>query len=110
MAEPTLIQVFGAGATQNATTLTISKTDLATTGLTASTTNTAESLIAAITLLAANYLNDTNQTTNADIQVTIVDSGFPQIVTRNNQQYRQTTYNVNFQKVDNTSTLDPDDF
>jgi hypothetical protein len=52
MAEPTLIQVFGSSATQTTTQLTISKADLATVGLTASPTNTPESLIAAIVALA----------------------------------------------------------
>ncbi|MDZ8023581.1 MAG: hypothetical protein RMX97_02630 [Nostoc sp. DedQUE11] len=107
MAEPTLTQVFGSGATQDATSITILKADLA--GLTAGASNTAESLIAGIILKASNYLNTTNQGTNADIQITIEDSGFPQVVTRNNIQYRQTTYNVNFQSADNY-TLDPDNF
>jgi hypothetical protein len=66
MAEPALTSVFGAGATQDATTLTISKSDLATVGLTAASINTAESLLAAIITLAANTLTATNQTLNAD--------------------------------------------
>ncbi|MFN6499787.1 MAG: hypothetical protein RMX65_022730 [Nostoc sp. DedQUE01] len=107
MAEPTLQQVFGTNATQDATTITITKADL--TGLTASGSNTAESLITAIILKASAYLNPTNQGTNTDIQITIEDSNFPQVVTRNSAQYRQTTYNVNFQSADNY-TLDPDNF
>ncbi|MDZ8083197.1 MAG: hypothetical protein RMZ69_23835 [Nostoc sp. ChiQUE01a] len=107
MAEPTLQQVLGANATQDATTITIVKADL--TGLTASANNTAESLVTGIILKASGYLNSTNQATNTDIQITIEDSNFPQVVTRNNTQYRQTTYNVNFQSADNY-TLDPDNF
>jgi hypothetical protein len=110
MAEPTLVQVFGAGATQDATTLTILKSDLASVGLTASASNTAESLLVALILKAAAYLNDTTQTTNADVQVTIADSGFPQIVIRNSTTYRQITYNLNLQKIDTGFTLDPDDY
>lgn len=111
MPEPTLTQVFGTNATQTSTTLTISKTDLASTGLTASANNTAESLVVAILLQASNYLNSTNQTsTNTDIQVTIEDSGYPSITTRNNANYRQITYNVNLQKPDTGSTIDPDDY
>ncbi|MCC5629082.1 hypothetical protein LC613_13760 [Nostoc sphaeroides CHAB 2801] len=110
MAEPTLVQVFGAGATQDASTLTIQKSALADKGLTISASNTAESLLAAIVLLTSSYLNETSQATNTDIQITIADSGYPQIITRNSIQYRQTTYNVNFQKVDDSTTLDPDNF
>lgn len=111
MAEPTLTQVFGANATQSASTLTISKTDLATVGLTASSSNTAESLIVALILLAGTYLKTTNQTSiNTDIQVTIDDSGFPQLVSRNSVQWRQITYNVNMQTLDTGFTIDPDNY
>ncbi|WP_017652301.1 hypothetical protein [Fortiea contorta] len=110
MAEPTLTQVFGTNATQTATTITITKADLSSTGLTASATNTAESLVAAILLKAAEYLNSTSQGTNSDIQILIEDSGLPGFTTRDNQRYRRTTYNVEFQKPDTNSTLDPDDF
>ncbi|ARV63368.1 hypothetical protein BZZ01_32740 (plasmid) [Nostocales cyanobacterium HT-58-2] len=109
MAEPTLQQIFGEHATQTATTLTIAKSDLAITGLTASATNTAESLMSAIILLASKYLNEENQQTNADIQITIAP-GFDTLVNRNNQTYRQRSYTVEFQKVDTTSTIDPNDY
>ena len=110
MAEPTLIQVFGTGATQDATSLTIQKSALVTVGLTAASTNTAESLMVAILLLAGNYLNSTNQGTNVDIQVTIDNSGYPSIAVRNGNNYRQITYNVNLQKLDTTTVIDPDDY
>ena len=64
MAEPTLVEVFGAGATQTATTITIAKADLA--GLTPSATNTAEALFAGIYKKAAVNLNQTNYGTNVD--------------------------------------------
>lgn len=112
MSEPTLAQVFGPNATQDTTTVTISKADLAAVGLTASVANTPESLVAAIVLKTAVYLNPVTQETNTDIQITIEDSGYPQIVTRgtNNTRYRQTTYNVNFQTPDILYSLDPDNF
>lgn len=66
MAEPTLEQVFGAGATQDATTLTIAKSALASVGLTAQASNTGESLLAAILKVAANTLTAQNQQLNAD--------------------------------------------
>ncbi|MFB2770362.1 hypothetical protein ACE1AT_13885 [Pelatocladus sp. BLCC-F211] len=109
MAEPTLQQVFGANATQDANTITISKADLTSVGLTSSATNRAEQLFVAILLKAADYLNSTNQGTDNDIQVTIED-GFLSIVSRNNSNYRQNSYTVNLQKLDTSSTIDPDDY
>lgn len=109
MAEPTLTQVFGAGASQDANTLTIAKSDLAAMGLTASASNRAEALLVALILKVKAYLNSTNQESDPDIQVTIED-GFPSLVFRNNQNYRQTSYTVNLQKLDVGSTVDPDDY
>ncbi|MBE9191397.1 hypothetical protein IQ230_13785 [Gloeocapsopsis crepidinum LEGE 06123] len=109
MAEPTLQQVFGAGATQDATTLTIAKADLAAVGLTASATNTAESLIVGILLLAKNTLTAAALDSNPDQSISIEDS-FDSLVTRNNQTFRQKTYSVNLQKLDTASTIDPDDY
>ena len=110
MAEPTLQQVFGTGATQTATELIIAKSDLAALGLTASATNTAESLTVAVLLKAKEYLNDTNQATNGDIQITIEQSAFPQIVSRNSQNYRQITFNVDLQTIDTSFSIDPDNY
>lgn len=112
MAEPTLTQVFGAGATQTATTISINKADLATMGLTASATNTAESLFVALLLLAKNNLSPSALETNPDQSVSIApaDFNFQTLVTRNNQSYRQSSYVINLQKIDNGSSIDPDDY
>ncbi|MFM6252850.1 MAG: hypothetical protein ACKPEQ_27520, partial [Dolichospermum sp.] len=64
MPEPTLTEVFGAGATQTATTLTISKSALATVGLTASSDNSAEAILAAILLIAKINLTETKFESN----------------------------------------------
>lgn len=109
MAEPTLVQIFGDNATQDSDYLTISKADLAAIGLTASSSNTAESLFVALMLKAATYLTETNQTTNNDIQVTISE-GFGSLVTRNNQSYRQYQYTIEMQKLDTTTAVNPADF
>ncbi|MBW4597462.1 MAG: hypothetical protein KME46_32345 [Brasilonema angustatum HA4187-MV1] len=109
MTKPTLQQVFGASATQTATTITITKADLVSTGLLASAGNTGESLLVALLLYAANTLNETNQTTNPETQITIAQS-FDSLVTRNSATYRQRTYSVNLQKVDTSATIDPDDY
>lgn len=112
MAEPTLTQVFGAGAIQDATTLTIAKADLSAVGLTASATNTPESLFVALLLLAKNQLSTANQELNVEQSITLSeqDFDFQTLVTRNNQTYRQSTYTVRLQRLDTTATIDPDDY
>ncbi len=112
MAEPTLQQVFGAGATQTATSLSIAKADLAALGLTASATNTAESLFVALLLQAKVSLTPANLETNPDQSITVAqaDFNFQTLVERNNQTYRQSTYSVNLQKLDTGSAIDPDDY
>lgn len=109
MAEPTLTQVFGAGATQDSTTLTILKSDL--TGLTASGSNTAESLLAAINLKAQSYLSQTNFDSNTD-QSIYISNGFSSFTTRgtNNDAYRVDQLTMNLAKIDSNSTLDPDSY
>ncbi|MBW4556407.1 MAG: hypothetical protein KME59_10785 [Trichormus sp. ATA11-4-KO1] len=110
MAEPTLQQVFGANATQDINSITISKTDLAAVGLTANATNTAESLLIAINLLAKTYLTQANFDANID-QSIIVENGFSSFTTRgvNNDSYRTDQLTVTLAKLD-SSTLDPDDY
>jgi hypothetical protein len=110
MAEPTLAQVFGANASQDATQLIISKADLVTVGLTASATNNPESLIVAILLKAATYLNETTQGTNPDVQITIAEANFQTLVTRNNANYREATFAIAMQTPDITFTIDPDNY
>jgi len=112
MAEPTLQAVFGAGATQTSTTITITKADLTSVGLTASATNTAESLLAAIVLKAQTALTQSAFDTNIDQSITILP-GFNSIVQRPSStgettEYRQFQYNFNAHKLD-SQALDPDD-
>ena len=112
MAEPTLQQLFGANAAQTATTLTISKADLSSVGLTASANNTAESLFVALLLMAKNQLTIANQDLNPEQSVTVTeqDFDFQTLVTRNNQTYRQITYTARLQKLDTGAVIDPDDY
>lgn len=110
MPEPTLQELFGANANQTASVLTISKADLQAKGLTPSATNTAESLFVAILLYARDVLTQTNQNNNPD-QSIVVTQGNPLLTTRNNITYKQVTFSLSAQKVDNTSTvIDPDDY
>jgi hypothetical protein len=111
VAEPTLIEVFGAGATQTATTVTILKSDL--TGLTASATNNAEGIFAAIVKKASNNLTTTNYGTNPDQSVTIA-AGFDSISYRTigtvQTPYLQTQLTVNFAKIQNSAGITPDSY
>ncbi len=109
MAEPTLQQIFGANATQDATDLKIKKSDLTGKGFTSSATNRAETLLVALILKAQDYLTTANQGTNADIQITIENS-YESLVTRNNTNYRQKSLTVNLQKVDSGTTYKAEDF
>lgn len=109
MAEPTLQEVFGANATQDASKLTIDKNDLIAVGLTTAADNTAESLIAAIIASAQQTLTTTRQDEHPEQSITIED-GFPSLTTRNDQTYRQLTKSLNFEKLDEQSAFDPDDY
>lgn len=109
MAEPTLVQVFGTGATQDSSTLTIQKSAL--TGLTASGSNSAEALLVAIILKAQSYLTQANFDANID-QSIYAANGFSSFTTRgtNNDAYRVDQITFNLAKLDTGSTLDPDDY
>ncbi|MEM8603779.1 MAG: hypothetical protein AAGF24_08085 [Cyanobacteria bacterium P01_H01_bin.121] len=111
MAEPTLQQVFGPGATQDATTLTIHKTDFAALGLKPEASNTAESLLVAILLKAQERL--TNDAFNGDLNQSVyVDRGFSSFINRgeNNTSYRSDQLTVTLAKVDSQTTLNPADY
>ncbi|MGB6297138.1 MAG: hypothetical protein WBF90_13295 [Rivularia sp. (in: cyanobacteria)] len=109
MAEPSLQEIFGAGATQDVNSLIIDKADLVAIGLTASATNTAESLLAAIIAIAQQTLTTTRQDANPEQSITIEDS-IESLTTRNNQTYRQLSKSLNFEKLDTQSAFDPDDY
>jgi hypothetical protein len=109
MAEPTLAQVFGSNAVQDANTLTISKADLTAVGLTISADNTAESLLVALLKIWQLQLTEANQESNPEQGITI-EAGFPTFVSRNNQQYRQDSKTINIQKIDTSTDVDPDDY
>jgi|SRR6478672_7437774 len=109
MAEPTLTAVFGPNAVQDADSLTLSKTDLATVGLTPAANNKAEGLLAAIIRIAENSLTTTAQETNPDQSITIED-GFPSLIDKDGTAYRRNQKTINFDKPDTQSSIDPDDY
>lgn len=106
MSEPTLQLLFGPNATQNNTSVTITKADL---GLTPSSTNTAESILAGIVGFAQQILTAANQATNADQSITITDSN-DTMVTRSSVPYRRKSKIVAFDKVDAGTAFNPNDY
>ena len=108
--EPTLEQVFGVGATQTATTITIQKSAPATaTGLTPSANNTAESLLGAIVENASIYLTDANFQTNTSQSVTIARQS-DSIAFRGQDAYTQKPWTLNFNKIAPAPSFDPNDY
>lgn len=109
MTIPSLTDVFGAGATQTATTITIAKADLP--GLTASATNNGQQLLAGILLKAAAKLTAANRTSDPDVKITIDYGGqtiFPIAGTTNLD--RQDSYSVLLYKQVPRADVDPDDY
>jgi len=113
MAEPTLQALYGASAAQSNSQLTIDKADL--TGLTASSTNTAESLLVALLLLWEAQLTSANQATNPNQSVTVT-RGTSTLTTEfdsttgNSTQYKETPFTIALRKPYIDTGIDPDDY
>jgi hypothetical protein len=110
MSEPTLQQIFGANATQNATQIIIQKADLP---MTAAATNRGEQVLAAIVKNASPALTAANFNTNPDQSITI-GIGFDQLAYRtvNNVQetYLQNQLTLSFAKLQSSTGITPDDY
>jgi hypothetical protein len=110
MAEPTLQEIFGTGATQTATTITILKSDLP---MTAVAVNTGERVFAAIAKKASLALTTTSFSTNVDQNIN-AQAGFDSIIYRtfNSTQasYLNTQLTFNFAKLVTTAGVTPDDY
>jgi hypothetical protein len=111
MAEPLLTDIFGAGATQNASSITLLKADLP---LTAGINNRAEQILAAIVKKASLTLTPANYGTNPDQSVNMA-AGFDSLVYRTDTAgvtttHLQTQIAVNFSKPQATSGITPDDY
>jgi hypothetical protein len=118
MAEPTIVQIFGTGATRLASGATapsaglfIPDSALVTAGLATPSTASAEGHFVAITLNAKTYLTQTNFDANTDQSIYLA-SGFSSFTTRgtNNDSYRVDQININLAKLDTSSTVDPDSY
>lgn len=110
MAEPTLTEVFGAAATQTATTLTISKANLAAVGLTASATNTAESLLIALVLQAALQLTETARTGDYASRNVTVYSGGTDLPVQGGNTYRRDQFSILAYRAETLTPVDPDNY
>jgi hypothetical protein len=110
VAEPTLQEIFGAGATQTATTVTILKADL---DLTATASNRGEQVFAAVCKKAQPALTEATFATNPDQSITIAP-GFDSLVYRtvNNVQstFLQNQLTVNFAKIQASAGITPDNY
>jgi hypothetical protein len=110
LAEPTLQEIFGAGATQDATTITILKADLP---MTALAVNRGEQIIAAMLKKASTGLGATTFGTNIDQSVSIAP-GYEQIVYRtvnnNPVAYLKAPLTIDFHKIQATAGITPDDY
>ncbi|MEM7554077.1 MAG: hypothetical protein AAF378_08250 [Cyanobacteria bacterium P01_A01_bin.84] len=109
MAEPTLQEIFGANSYQDSSYLYISKTDLEAVGLIFNEENSGESLLAATIAIAQQHLTLTNQESNVD-QSIVIDNGLPALISRNDSTYRQISKNITFEKLDNQTTFNPNDY
>jgi hypothetical protein len=109
MADPTLPQIFGDNALQDADKLTLSKIDFVDVGLQPTGVNRAESLFVALLLKAKQYLNDTNRSTNTDIQIVINDPS-ESLTTQNSQKYRVLSYTIELYRPEAATATNPMDY
>lgn len=110
MAEPTLIEVFGAGATQTATTITILKADLA---MTAAAVNRGEQILAAIIKKAS--LTMTQAAFDADVTRSIsIVPAYDSLVYRTNgtgqETLLQTPVTIGFHQIQASGGINPDNY
>jgi hypothetical protein len=121
--QPTLIQVFGANATQTSTDLIIKKADLVDVGLTTSATNEAEKLLVAVIKLAAIFLSQNKRdgsttptvTANPEQNIAIVLDSIPQFPSRDDGTgnfivYERKTYSVQMDRLYIDTEIDPDNY
>jgi hypothetical protein len=110
LAEPTLQDIFGVGATQTATTITILKADLP---MTAAAVNRGEQILAATIIKASDKLTTANFASNPDQSISI-EPGYNQTVYRsiNNNQIEnlRIPLTINFSKLQQTAGVTPDDY
>lgn len=110
MAEPTLQDVFGSNAAQSASDLTISKTDLATIGLTPSASNSGESLLVAVILYAAIRLTETARSADQVNRNVTVFFGGQDISGSPPNVFRRDAFSLLLYRATTIAPVDPDDY
>jgi len=108
----TLQQCFGANATEDINTITISKADLAANGgYTPSATDTPSEILVAILKNYTLVANATTQQSDPTIVVTVTLSSTPTTTYLNSSTYQQDTYSVAMIKpLQNVGIINPDDY
>lgn len=110
MSEPTLQEVFGANAAQTSTTITISKADLASTGLTASANNNAEALMVALVMKATGALSEVARTQDLVNRNVTVNYGGQDLIEQAGGNYRRDAFSVLLYKTTTLATIIPNDY
>lgn len=110
MAEPTLQDVFGTGATQNSTSITIQKSDLAAAGLTAAATNTAESILVAVLKLATDKLTEVARSQDLATRHVTVNYNGQDLIDQGGSYYRRDAYSILLYKTTALQTINPNDY
>lgn len=105
----TLQQTHGTNATQDATSVTLTKADFADVSLTSAANNSAQALVAAQFLKWAALLTEANQNLDATQLITITRD-LESLTTRGGNTYTRVSYTINFDKLTPAITIDPDDF
>jgi len=111
MPEPTIVDVFGPGATQTLTTITILKSDLPT--LTPAANNRGDQMFMGIILRA--QANLTVAARNLDLDRSIaIEPSFDQVVSRTvgatTNNYYQSGLTISAQKINTNTAIDADDY
>ncbi|TAF07768.1 MAG: hypothetical protein EAZ77_08645 [Nostocales cyanobacterium] len=118
MAEPTIAQIFGTGATRLASGaaapsagLFIPDSALVSAGLATPSTAKAEGHLVAVVLNAKTALTQTGFDADTD-QSVFVASGSPYFTSRgtNNTSYRVDQFTFNLAQLDQLATIDPDNY
>lgn len=111
MAEPTLTEVFGAGALEDALAIVVTKAAMAERGLTPAAQNTAESMFVAMLLNARLQLTPDGRAADiANRNVTIEFSGQDLVDQGAGNVFLRDTFQVSLYRPTTIAAIDPDNY